>query len=421
MTRDQESFVPAAFRRFWQPIPAMVAAGVLSAYYFGLTGTFWAVTGEFTRWGGHILQFLGLQPETWGYFQIIGLQGAPWHRVDGWVVMGMLAGALAAALLAGNVKLRVPQNPRRLMQGLVGGILAGFGARLSMGCNLAALFTGVPQFTLHAWLFTLATAYGSYLGVKVALHPALKPTASVRMVTRASISGPLSSGGAKATDRRRKEWAGVAVLVAFLVVALAATARQPVLTIAALFGIAFGVLIQRSQLCFTSAFRDLWLTGRATMAKGLVLGMAAATIGTASYIQLGVAPKIFWAGPGVILGGLLFGFGIVIAGGCETGWMYRTMEGQVHFWVVGIGNIIGATFLAWAWDGLGLYSALVERWPRVNLIESMGWTGALLFTYVLFALMYGFLHLWEKRRSYQPPQEQVATPAPGTREVAPSV
>lgn len=35
--------------RFWSPLPALVALGVASAYYFALTGTFWAVTGEFTR------------------------------------------------------------------------------------------------------------------------------------------------------------------------------------------------------------------------------------------------------------------------------------------------------------------------------------------------------------------------------------
>lgn len=31
--------------RFWSPLPALVALGVASAYYFALTGTFWAVTG----------------------------------------------------------------------------------------------------------------------------------------------------------------------------------------------------------------------------------------------------------------------------------------------------------------------------------------------------------------------------------------
>ena len=35
--------------KFWAPIPAVIALGVLSAYYFGITGTYWAVTGEFTR------------------------------------------------------------------------------------------------------------------------------------------------------------------------------------------------------------------------------------------------------------------------------------------------------------------------------------------------------------------------------------
>jgi uncharacterized membrane protein YedE/YeeE len=46
-----------------------------------------------------------------------------------------------------------------------------------------------------------------------------------------------------------------------------------------------------------------------------------------------------------VIGGLLFGFGIVLAGGCETGWMYRAVEGQVHYWWGGLGNIIGATWL----------------------------------------------------------------------------
>ena len=36
-----------------------------SLYYFGITGTFWAVTGEFTRWGGQLLQLLGVHSEQW--------------------------------------------------------------------------------------------------------------------------------------------------------------------------------------------------------------------------------------------------------------------------------------------------------------------------------------------------------------------
>lgn len=45
--------------------PGGHCAGILSTYYFGITGTFWAVTGEFTRWGGQLLQLLGVHSEQW--------------------------------------------------------------------------------------------------------------------------------------------------------------------------------------------------------------------------------------------------------------------------------------------------------------------------------------------------------------------
>ncbi|UGA37513.1 YeeE/YedE family protein [Chromobacterium haemolyticum] len=109
-----------------------------------------------------------------------------------------------------------------------------------------------------------------------------------------------------------------------------------------MFGLAFGLIIERAQVCFTSAFRDLWLTGRTQMAKAIIAGMAVSVIGVYSYVQLGVPPKILWAGPNAVIGGVLFGFGIVLAGGCETGWMYRAVEGQVHYWWVGLGNISSA-------------------------------------------------------------------------------
>lgn len=107
--------------------------------------------------------------------------------------------------------------------------------------------------------------------------------------------------------------------------ALLTAMHQPKLGLAMLFGVG-RLLIERAQICFTSAFRDLWISGRAHMAKAIIFGMAVSAIGIFSYVQLGVAPKIMWAGPNAVIGGLLFGFGIVLAGGCETGWMYRAVE-----------------------------------------------------------------------------------------------
>ncbi len=156
---------------FWRPTPAVIALGVLAAYYFGITGTYWAVTGEFTRWGGHILQFFGVDISNWGYYKIMKMEGTSLTRVDGVMIIGMFAGCIAAAFWGNNVKLRMPASNIRIFQALMGGIIAGFGARLGMGCNLASLFTGIPQFSVHAWFFTLAMIIGVYLGTKVTMLP----------------------------------------------------------------------------------------------------------------------------------------------------------------------------------------------------------------------------------------------------------
>ncbi|MGE5385834.1 MAG: selenium metabolism membrane protein YedE/FdhT [Betaproteobacteria bacterium] len=384
-----QDFKRAYLIRFWAPVPAVIAAGVLSAYYFGVTGTFWAVTGEFTRWGGHLLQFLGYQPENWGYFKIIGLQGTPLDRVDGVMILGMFAGCLAAALWANNVKLRRPHHRIRIVQAVAGGIIAGFGARLAMGCNLAAFFTGIPQFSLHAWFFALATAAGSWFGARFVMLPMFRIPVKLQKVSAAQ---PLSQSQTQAVRRFRL---GMLVFAAFGVWALARMFEAPKLGLAALFGLAFGLIIERAQVCFTSAFRDLWLVGRTQMAKAILIGMAVSAIGVYSYVQLGVPPKILWAGPNAVIGGLLFGFGIVLAGGCETGWMYRAVEGQVHYWWVGLGNIIGATLLAAAWDDLA--PALATSYGKINLLTVFGPQGGLIATYGMLAAAMLAVLWWEKR------------------------
>lgn len=96
-----------------------------------------------------------------------------------------------------------------------------------------------------------------------------------------------------------------------------------------------------------------------------------------------------------MIGGLLFGFGIVLAGGCETGWMYRAVEGQVHYWWVGLGNVIGSTLLAYFWDDLS--PALATSWDKVNLLNTFGHLGGLLVTYAL--LLVAFFYWLSRRRN----------------------
>lgn len=383
------------FKEYWNPYVAISIAGLASALYFGITGTVWAVTGEFTRLGGHILGWFGVDVSQWAYFKLVGLQGSPVSRTDGWIVIGMLVGAMITILLSNSFKIRVPKQKRRLVQGFIGGIIAGFGARLALGCNLAAFFTGVPQFSFHSWIFMAATAIGTFFGVKVVNtkwwrgKPALMKGTMNPVVTE------------HVNKRNIQPVLGlifacvyIAIIVFFFV------AAKPLLAVACIAGALFGILIERGQICFTSAFRDLWISGRAVMSKAIAIGMMISVVITFFYIQHGSIALIKVAAPSTVIGGLLFGFGIVLAGGCETGMMYRAMEGQLLFWVVGAGNIVGATFLAYGWDHLGIYHALAENWPKVNLIEQWGPAGALFGTIAMLAVWFMLSNWWEKRFRY---------------------
>ncbi|WP_071458723.1 selenium metabolism membrane protein YedE/FdhT [Bacillus massilinigeriensis] len=383
------------FKDYWNPFIAISIAGLASALYFGLTGTVWAVTGEFTRIGGHLLQLAGVDVTDWAYFQLVGMEGSPLQRTDGWIVIGMLLGALITVLISNSFQFRLPKQKRRLIQGFAGGIIAGFGARLALGCNLAAFFTGVPQFSFHAWIFMVATAIGTYFGVKVIntkwwrgkpnmSKGALRP-ANMEKMANSKLQPIIGYGMA----------AAYAVLVAYFFIA-----GKPLLAIACIAGALFGILIERGQICFTSAFRDLWISGRAVMAKAIAAGMMFSVIVTFFYIQNGAVSIIKIAAPSTLIGGILFGFGIVLAGGCETGMMYRAMEGQILFWVVGAGNIVGATVLAYGWDHLGIFRTLVEGWPKVNLIEAWGPIPALIGTMAMLAGWYLLADWREKKFRY---------------------
>lgn len=385
-----KTLIRPIFQRYWNPYVVLLIAGVLSALYFGLTSTVWAVTGEFTRLGGDLLKLFGVDISGWAYYDMVHLKGTTWSRPDGWIVWGMFIGALMMVLLSNNFKIRLPQQKRRYVQGLVGGIIAGFGARLALGCNLAAFFTGVPQFSFHSWIFIVATGIGTFFGAKLTKMRWWKgkPT--------------LTRGAAKPTKVKKRiiqPYVGLAIAIAYLGLMIYFFATgQKLLGLGALFGLAFGILIERGQICFTSAFRDLFLVGRSVMAKAIIVGMAMSSVLTVIIISVyDLTPITQIAALSTFVGGVLFGLGIVMASGCETGMMYRLMEGQVLFLPVFAGNVIGATLLAYAWDHLGVYNTLVKSGTKINLLDSFGPVGAILATLAMLGVLYALTVYREKR------------------------
>jgi uncharacterized membrane protein YedE/YeeE len=144
----------------------------------------------------------------------------------------------------------------------------------------------------------------------------------------------------------------------------------------------------------------LWISGRAVMTKAIAVGMIVATVCTFFFIVTGTPELIKVAAPSTFIGGILFGVGIVMASGCETGMMYRMMEGQVLYVFVGLGNLVGATLLAFSWDHLGVFNTLVKGWQPINLLQSWGYVGALLGTVAMLLAWFLLANWWSKHYKF---------------------
>ena len=72
---------------------------------------------------------------------------------------------------------------------------------------------------------------------------------------------------------------GLLVIAAAGLVSLWAARADSQFAVFWLMGMAFGFVLQRSRFCFTSAFRDLFLLRDGRVMKGVIAGMAVATVG----------------------------------------------------------------------------------------------------------------------------------------------
>lgn len=183
------------------------------------------------------------------------------------------------------------------------------------------------------------------------------------------------------------------------------------------FGLAFGVILQRSRLCFNSAFRDLFLIRNGKTMRAILLGVGVATLGFAVIEQKLVPNPTFGALPPqahlmpiglqLIVGGLLFGLGMVIAGGCVSGTMYRMGEGYVGSWVAMAGILVGLFGATQTWNWWWTNTSAGA--PIIWLPSSFGYAGAIALTLLLLAVAY-LLTLWWEFRSGPTPDFGLNSP-----------
>ncbi|TCV91908.1 thiosulfate utilization transporter TsuA/YeeE [Biostraticola tofi] len=102
-----------------------------------------------------------------------------------------------------------------------------------------------------------------------------------------------------------------------------------------LCGALLGFVMQRGRFCLTGGFRDMYIAKNNRIFYALLIAICIQSVGVFGLIQIGAityhAGSFAWFG--TILGGYVFGIGIVMAGGCATGTWYRAGEGLIGSWI----------------------------------------------------------------------------------------
>jgi hypothetical protein len=96
------------------------------------------------------------------------------------------------------------------------------------------------------------------------------------------------------------------------------------------FGFAYGMMLQYGRFCFASASRDLFAAGVPRMAVGILVALMFFSVIQAILESVNMStfhPAPF--GIHMLISGCIFGVGMVLAGGCASGSLYKVGEGNM--------------------------------------------------------------------------------------------
>jgi uncharacterized membrane protein YedE/YeeE len=153
----------------WPLVGAGLGLAAFNAATLLVAGHPWSITYGFGLWGAKIAQAVGIPIASWEFWnwpaQAQALNDSVLADTTSVMNFGIILGAALAAGLAGKFAPKAKLPMLSLLAAAIGGLLMGYGARLSFGCNIGALFSGIASGSLHGWLWFAAAFAGSFVGV----------------------------------------------------------------------------------------------------------------------------------------------------------------------------------------------------------------------------------------------------------------
>jgi uncharacterized membrane protein YedE/YeeE len=161
------------FRQVWSYNTGAIVIAFLATILHLYRDRAFTVTTGITYWSAWLYTRFGGELADWVYFQKVSRQIAMEKgflmTIESLLNVGFILGALAGSLAASEARLRHTRSARHLLVSVAGGLLMGYGARVSQGCNIGAFSTAIGSFSLNGWVFAVFAFLGAYLGARLVL------------------------------------------------------------------------------------------------------------------------------------------------------------------------------------------------------------------------------------------------------------
>jgi uncharacterized membrane protein YedE/YeeE len=157
---------------YWNPYIAGIALGLVLLATFYLMGNGLGASGAVARTAAVTAHAVFPEAvEKNGLFKEYYGAGKPYPLIDWMVfeVIGVFIGGIVAVFTAGRFKLESARGPRigvtgRLFFALMGGLIAGIGTRLALGCTSGQALSGGATMAVGSWIFMMAV-FGAAFGL----------------------------------------------------------------------------------------------------------------------------------------------------------------------------------------------------------------------------------------------------------------
>ncbi|MEV7826384.1 YeeE/YedE family protein [Microbacterium enclense] len=160
------------FFRRWPALLTGALVGLASVLYYLRVGPL-GVTSQLSSLTRTALENNGLMPDT-----LIGLDASLGGCIafvvetiteNGWLIVGIVAGSLAAALPGRRFRLE-RLSVRGTGTAVLGGILLGWGAIFGLGCTIGVFLSGIQASSASGWIFAASVVFALGLGFRAGLH-----------------------------------------------------------------------------------------------------------------------------------------------------------------------------------------------------------------------------------------------------------